>query len=94
MYKCRYCGSVSYGENAGYCRNVKCDYYCNRRSADTAIERDNAGRYISDEHQLGFATVPFQTFGEIYPPDKGLRSGTIFPELAMPYTKKIFRRGY
>ncbi len=31
------------------------------------------------------AYVPFQQFGTIYPPDKGIERGTIFPELDKPF---------
>lgn len=35
--------------------------------------------------KLAHAYVPFQYFQCIYPPMKGLESGTIFPELDRPY---------
>ncbi len=35
--------------------------------------------------QLAHAYVPFQSLNCIYPPMKGLESGTIFPELNRPY---------
>ena len=47
----------------------------------------------SDAHQLAFATVPFQKANQTLPKEKWLILGTIFPELARPYTKKIFDRG-
>lgn len=31
------------------------------------------------------AYVPFQQFGTMYPPEKGLQTGTIFPELDKPF---------
>ena len=31
------------------------------------------------------AYVPFQQFGQIYPPESGLERGTIFPELDKPF---------
>jgi hypothetical protein len=31
------------------------------------------------------AYVPFQTLTNVYPPEKGLVQGTIFPELDAPY---------
>jgi len=46
----------------------------------------------SDTHELAFATVPFQKANQTLPRDKWLVLGTIFPELARPYTKKIFDR--
>lgn len=35
--------------------------------------------------KLAHAYVPFQCLNCIYPPMKGLKRGTIFPELDMPY---------
>jgi len=46
----------------------------------------------NDAHSLAFATVPFQTFRGIMPLAEGLRAGTAFTELYMPYDKKIIRR--
>lgn len=34
--------------------------------------------------RVGYAYVPMQHFGEIYPPEQGLERGTIFPELDLP----------
>lgn len=31
--------------------------------------------------KVGYAYVPVQKLDKVYPPDKALRSGTIFPEL-------------
>jgi hypothetical protein len=42
---------------------------------------------------LGFATVPNQVWGRIYDMETAMRQGTVFPELDMPYTKKIIDRG-
>jgi hypothetical protein len=35
--------------------------------------------------RLAQAYVPFQAYDEHYPPLKGLKKGTIFPELYRPY---------
>lgn len=35
--------------------------------------------------RLAHAYVPFQCLCCLYPPEKGLRQGTIFPELDRPY---------
>lgn len=35
---------------------------------------------------VGMAYVPWQTFGQTYDPKKALMTGTIFPELDMPFT--------
>ncbi len=34
--------------------------------------------------RIGYAYVRMQSFGETYPPEKGLERGTIFPELDLP----------
>ncbi|MCY1714433.1 spore coat associated protein CotJA [Caproiciproducens galactitolivorans] len=34
---------------------------------------------------VAMAYVPFQQFGTIYDPEKGLRSGTLFPDLDKPF---------
>ena len=39
-----------------------------------------------DEHkELAQAYVPIQTMDRIFPPDKALTKGTVFPELYRPY---------
>ena len=63
------------------------DYYdpndrCRALNADV-----NAPRM--PQMQLAQAYVPFQPFNETFPPDKALTHGTIFPELFMPYKKRI-----
>ena len=35
--------------------------------------------------ELAQAYVPFQTLERLYPPEKALVAGTVFPELHMPY---------
>lgn len=39
--------------------------------------------------QFAQAYVPFQKFDTIMAPDKALMQGTVFPELDMPYKKKM-----
>jgi hypothetical protein len=34
---------------------------------------------------VAMAYIPFQQFGNLYPPEKGLERGTIFPELDKPF---------
>jgi len=41
-----------------------------------------------DAFKLGKAYVPYQTMSCIMDPDKGLKKGTIFPELYSPYSSK------
>ena len=38
--------------------------------------------------QFAQAYVPFQAFNEIFPPDKAVMHGTVFPELYQPYKKR------
>ena len=35
---------------------------------------------------FGQSYVPWQVMGKTYTPEKGIRMGTIYPELVMPYT--------
>ncbi len=37
------------------------------------------------ETPVAMAYIPFQQFGQIYPPEKALNSGTVFPELDKPF---------
>ena len=39
-----------------------------------------------DYVELAQSYVPWQTMGEIFNPEVGLKMGTIFPELVSPYT--------
>lgn len=48
----------------------------------------------NDQHSLGFATVPNQTFDGISSLDDAMKNGTLFPSLHMPYNKKIINRGF
>lgn len=34
---------------------------------------------------VAMAYVPFQQFGQLYPPENGLERGTMFPELDKPF---------
>lgn len=36
---------------------------------------------------VAMAYVPFQQFGPIYMPERGMESGTIFPELDKPFLR-------
>lgn len=33
------------------------------------------------EHKVGYAYVPVQRIGKVYPPSAALQQGTVFPEL-------------
>ncbi len=35
--------------------------------------------------RLGYAYVPVQQMNEVYPPEKALERGTMFPELDLPF---------
>ena len=35
--------------------------------------------------QLARAYVPMQSFEGVFPPEEGLKKGTVFPDLFMPY---------
>jgi hypothetical protein len=37
------------------------------------------------ETPAAMAYIPFQQFGRLYPPEKGLQQGTAFPELDKPF---------
>lgn len=34
---------------------------------------------------VAMAYIPFQQFGQLYPPEKGYKQGTIFPDLDKPF---------
>ena len=42
---------------------------------------------FDNHHELAEAYVPIQKMNRIYPPDKALINGTVFPELSRPYCK-------
>lgn len=37
--------------------------------------------------RVGYAYVPMQEFGEMYPPEEALENGTSFPELNIPISE-------
>ena len=53
------------------------------------LNADDKPTMKTPQMQYAQAYVPFQQFNEIFPPDKALMHGTVFPELYMPYTKRI-----
>lgn len=59
-------------------KNVNCRVY----------GADEKAAAIQTPMRFGQAYVPRQVFDTVYPPDKALMHGTVFPELYMPYTKK------
>ncbi|MCM1106631.1 MAG: spore coat associated protein CotJA [Blautia sp.] len=44
-------------------------------------DKDDCANWV-----VGMAYVPWQTFGQTYDPKRALMTGTIFPELDMPFT--------
>ena len=61
------------------------DYYDFKDGCRT-YNTDDKPPAMMREMQFGQAYVPRQTFGAVYPPEKALMHGTVFPELYMPYT--------
>lgn len=42
---------------------------------------------------IAMAYIPFQQFGAIYPAEKGMEAGTIFPDLNLPFLGAAGKRG-
>ncbi|MCL1901770.1 MAG: spore coat associated protein CotJA [Firmicutes bacterium] len=86
MYYCKFCGYTSNDNSIMSCQNKYCvNYSTKETNYQTHVLPD-------DNSALGFATVPFQTFKNIFKLDQVLLTGTVFPELYMPYTQKIINR--
>lgn len=62
---------------------------CNCRQ-QTSSAQNCRQRYDLENLPLAMAYVPWQTFQQVYEPDKALEYGTIFPELNKPF---LGRRG-
>lgn len=43
------------------------------------------GAQIMQNQNLGIASVPYQTWGDLFTPEEALKIGTIFKELDMPF---------
>ena len=43
------------------------------------------------KHRVGYAHIPFQTLGKLFPPEKALMAGTVFPQLDL--TIEEYERG-
>ena len=53
----------------------------------------NINSYKCDDYPIGMAYVPWQTFQNIYDPERALDAGTMFVELDKPfYGRRAFRR--
>ena len=70
---------------------------CDVQESHMRMERDyymrNNDSCKCDEYPLGMSYVPWQTFRELYDPEKSLEAGTMFMELDKPFLGKgAFRR--
>lgn len=53
----------------------------------------NRNSYRCDDFPIGMAYVPWQTFRDLYEPERALDAGTMFAELDKPfYGRRAFRR--
>ena len=86
MYYCKFCGYTSHDNSITSCQNNYCVNYLTREVYY------HSNTLPDDNSTLGFATVPFQIFKNIFKLDEVLMTGTVFPELYMPYTQKIINR--
>lgn len=76
---CGNTGAVRYGTtNAPYCR-------ANEEKFDTSCACPKS-RFPANT-SLAMAYVPFQQSGEIYPCERALSRGTVFPCLDLPFLK-------
>lgn len=82
MYNCKICGYFSNDASINSCQNPHCINFANFDSL----------KLPNDASTLAYAVVPFQRMTSIFKTDEVLKAGTIFPELYMPYTHKIFDR--
>jgi hypothetical protein len=95
--KCKHCGYIPPNDTIKHCNNIGCKWYGKRIDVD--VDVDVAVAFAEQKHQenscgmLGFATVPDQIFGRTYDMETAMAKGTVFPELDMPYTKRILNRG-
>lgn len=62
------------------------DYY-DQEGGCRVLNADGKPMMKTPQMQYAQAYVPFQTFGEVFPPEKALMHGTVFPELFQPYKK-------
>ena len=79
---------------ANCCNNSNCQK-CNMNNCpcNRGMDDDCECGYIEDKKEsvfpenpvLGQSYVPIQTMGKTYIPSVGLKMGTIYPELVMPY---------
>lgn len=104
MYNCKYCGFTPKANDINWCENVDCINYMAEKpntgrmnvSSDTFtagnMNMHNNMNLPNDASTLAFATVPFQRFEKVLKLNEVLLTGTLFPELYMPYTYKIINR--
>lgn len=55
-------------------------------AGQTEFRQNNSIQRFPKNTPLAMAYVPFQQWGETYDDDKALSSGTLFPELDLPFT--------
>ena len=64
-----------------------------RMPNEMCFMRENNIYNRCDAYPIGMAYVPWQTFKDIYDPERGLAAGTIFAELDKPFMgRRAFRR--
>ena len=75
------------------CMDMRRDDHVHKTMAgDMCYMRDNDA-YRCGNYPIGMGYVPWQTFKDIYDPERGLNAGTIFAELEKPFLgRRAFRR--
>lgn len=58
--------------------------FCCRGGGNTPM-MSSVRRIIDCEYPLAMAYVPWQRWNEVYPIEKALCMGTLFPELSLPF---------
>ena len=43
---------------------------------------------LPEDLSLAMAYIPFQTYGDVFPAEKALEAGTLFPDLDTPFYSK------
>lgn len=85
MYNCEMCGYFSNDMKINSCQNHDCVNYGKHKNYYRT-------KFPNDMSELAFAVVPFQKLNTVFKTSEVLKTGTIFPELYMPYTYKILDR--
>ena len=61
------------------------------KSHDSSWEREDFCPHCKNKMRLARAVVPKQKLESLFSPEQGLKHGTIFPELHMPYVEGEWR---